>query len=238
MYVSVRTEDGTAETSRILPKAATYVFTRGPLLSVDTRSIDLRRIDNNLPSRDTTFMVKNIGFAEDSIDLSLNYGNVTPDSALAVSPMLFALAGGDSAGVTFTVRAQLLIPQYYSAAVRMHSRLGYVQTLFSKPMLWQIVPGTDVLESDALPSIFALDQNYPNPFNPTTTIRYGLPNHSHVTLTVDNTLGQQVATRVQGEQDAGYHEVRFDASGLPSGVYLYLLTAGSFMQTRKMLIVK
>jgi photosystem II stability/assembly factor-like uncharacterized protein len=85
---------------------------------------------------------------------------------------------------------------------------------------------------------FDLTQNYPNPFNPSTTIRYGLPQRSHVLLTVFNTLGQQVATLVQQEEEAGYHDVRFDASGLSSGVYFYRLTAGSFVQTRKLLLLK
>lgn len=75
-------------------------------------------------------------------------------------------------------------------------------------------------EGKSLPAGFALFQNYPNPFNPSTTIRYALPRHSHVTLAIFNTLGQQVATPVQGEQDAGYHETTFDARGLASGVYL------------------
>ena len=86
-------------------------------------------------------------------------------------------------------------------------------------------------------SIF-LRQNYPNPFNPSTTIRYGLPSRSHVTLTVFNTLGQQVATLVEGEQEAGYHEEVFNASGLASGVYLYRLTAGSFVEVRKLLLIR
>jgi hypothetical protein len=88
------------------------------------------------------------------------------------------------------------------------------------------------------PGTFALYQNYPNPFNPTTTIRYALPRRSFVTLAVFNTLGQQVAMLVNGEVEAGYHEARFDARGLASGVYFYRLTAGGYSQIRKLCIVK
>ena len=89
-----------------------------------------------------------------------------------------------------------------------------------------------------VPSTYSLWQNYPNPFNPSTTIRYGLPSRSHVVLTVYNTLGQQVATLVEGEQEAGYHEAVFDGSGLASGVYLYKLTAGGFVQSMKLVLVR
>jgi formylglycine-generating enzyme len=89
-----------------------------------------------------------------------------------------------------------------------------------------------------IPLTFSLDQNYPNPFNPSTTIRYAVPVRSHVTLTIFNTIGQQVATLVQGEQEAGYHEVRFEASGLASGVYLYRMQAGDFVQTRKLVLLQ
>jgi len=92
--------------------------------------------------------------------------------------------------------------------------------------------------SFSVPARFALDQNYPNPFNPSTTIRYGLPHKSVVRLTVFNTLGQQIATLVQGDQEAGYHEVRFDASGLSSGVYFYRLTAGTYVETRRLLLLR
>ena len=88
------------------------------------------------------------------------------------------------------------------------------------------------------PVQFALDQNYPNPFNPSTTIRYGLPAKSHVTLLVYNSLGQQVADLVNGDINAGYSEVKFDGSNLASGAYFYRLQAGTYLQTKKLLLMK
>jgi hypothetical protein len=88
------------------------------------------------------------------------------------------------------------------------------------------------------PTIYSLEQNYPNPFNPSTTIRYGLPNRSHVTLTVFNTLGQQVSVLQNEEQEAGYHEVEFDGKILSSGVYFYRIQAGDFVQTKRLLLLK
>jgi formylglycine-generating enzyme len=93
-------------------------------------------------------------------------------------------------------------------------------------------------EGPDFPLWAALDQNYPNPFNPSTTIRYGLPNRSHVTLTVFNTLGQQISLLQDGEQEPGYHEVRFDGSNLASGVYFCRMQAGDFVITRKLLLVR
>jgi hypothetical protein len=96
----------------------------------------------------------------------------------------------------------------------------------------------DVGIGPPVPAVFTLRQNYPNPFNPSTTIRYELPQKSQVTLTLFNTLGQHVGTVVQGEKEAGYHEVKFDAGGLSSGVYFYRMTAGSYVQTRKLLLLR
>jgi hypothetical protein len=88
------------------------------------------------------------------------------------------------------------------------------------------------------PTVFWLAQNFPNPFNPTTTIRYGLPNRSHVSLTVLNTLGQSVSTLINGEQEVGYHEVQFNATHLSSGVYFYRIQAEGYVQTKSLLLLR
>ncbi|MCC6398223.1 MAG: T9SS type A sorting domain-containing protein, partial [Bacteroidetes bacterium] len=85
---------------------------------------------------------------------------------------------------------------------------------------------------------YVLAQNYPNPFNPGTTIRYELPKPSDVRLTIFDMLGRVVSVIVDERREAGVHEVRFDASGLTSGVYLYRLQAGDFVQTRRLLLLK
>ena len=89
-----------------------------------------------------------------------------------------------------------------------------------------------------VPDSYMLNQNYPNPFNPSTTIRYGLPQRSTVSLTVFNALGQRVRQLVNEEQEAGYHEVKFDGTGLASGVYFYRLRAGGFVETKKFLFLQ
>jgi hypothetical protein len=86
--------------------------------------------------------------------------------------------------------------------------------------------------------MFSLNQNYPNPFNPSTTIRYGLPSRSHVILTVFNTLGQQVAQLVNEELELGYHEVQFNAANLSSGIYFYRLQSGSFVETKRLILLR
>jgi hypothetical protein len=92
--------------------------------------------------------------------------------------------------------------------------------------------------SSVLPEGYALGQNYPNPFNPSTTFTFSLPQAGQVQLKVFNVIGQEVATVLNEKRNAGNHEVTFDASKLPSGVYFYSLSSGSFVSSKKMLLIK
>jgi hypothetical protein len=100
--------------------------------------------------------------------------------------------------------------------------------------LWEPTGVEDELTADS----YALAQNYPNPFNPSTTIRYSIPKSGLVTLRVYDMLGREVATLVDQEQNAGVYSVKFNASGLSSGIYLYKLESGSFTKTHKLMLVK
>ncbi|MCS7210102.1 MAG: S8 family serine peptidase [Chloroherpetonaceae bacterium] len=96
-----------------------------------------------------------------------------------------------------------------------------------------------IVEVDAgLPRTFELAQNYPNPFNPSTAISYQLPTATNVVLKVYDMLGREVATLVNARQEAGRYQVTFNATNLASGIYFYRLQAGSFVETKKMMLVK
>ncbi len=88
------------------------------------------------------------------------------------------------------------------------------------------------------PRSYRLMQNYPNPFNQLTVIGYELPRNSEVKLVVYNLLGQEISVLERGKKEAGYHKVEWQASNFPAGLYFYRLTAGSFTDTKKLLLVK
>ena len=100
------------------------------------------------------------------------------------------------------------------------------------------VTGVEDSQNKNISESFALEQNYPNPFNPSTTIRYQIPTAGIVTLKIYDVLGNEVATLVNEEKSAGSYEVNFNASSLASGIYFYKIQAGSFVQTKKMILLK
>ncbi len=109
-----------------------------------------------------------------------------------------------------------------------------LQLVKSKPTGIADRPG----QMETVPQRFSLDQNFPNPFNPETQINFTVPERSHVRIAIYNTLGQLVRTILSEEKNPGYYQVKFDASDLASGVYIYQLQAGSFIQSRKMILMK
>jgi photosystem II stability/assembly factor-like uncharacterized protein len=98
---------------------------------------------------------------------------------------------------------------------------------------------SDIVEAEvASPNEFFISQNYPNPFNPSTTIRYKIPFAGFVSLKIYDVLGNEILILVNEEKPAGSYEVKFNASDLPSGIYLYKLQAGSFFEMKKMTLLK
>lgn len=89
-----------------------------------------------------------------------------------------------------------------------------------------------------VPLQYSLEQNYPNPFNPSTNIKFSLPSETKVVLSVFNTLGERVAEIVNGTMKEGYHEVVFDASSIPSGIYFYRMETNKFTDVKKMIVIK
>jgi hypothetical protein len=100
------------------------------------------------------------------------------------------------------------------------------------------VTSADVKAREGTPSHFWLGQNYPNPFNPTTTIEFTIPRPLHVVLKVYNVLGKEVATLLNDNLGLGPHKIRWDAFGLPSGIYFYRLQAAETDETRMLMLLK
>jgi len=116
-------------------------------------------------------------------------------------------------------------------------------TAFAEPVAYYQTIVTDDITgieeiTSGIPSEFSLFNNYPNPFNPATTINFVIPEVSFVEIKVYDVLGSEVATILNESKEAGYHHVQFDATNLQSGIYFYQLQAGSFAETKKMILLK
>ncbi len=172
--------------------------------------------------------------------------------SLVQGPSKTGVAGGArsfrGAVQTFT---QFSVPLTYVSAVNPDSAIiiftvGHgVQADFDTPGSLFVIDdiafgdATAVAEAPGqVPSRYALSQNYPNPFNPTTAITFQVPKASNVKLTVYDLLGRDVATLVNEQKSPGTYSVRFDASSLSSGMYMYRLEAGTYTATRRMTLLK
>ncbi len=106
------------------------------------------------------------------------------------------------------------------------------------PNLNELLSNVTSLNNTVAPVDYYLFQNYPNPFNPSTTIRFSLPKETQLKINIYNMLGELVETLAEGNYEAGYYKVTFNASNLPSGTYIYRLESSEFVQVKKMILVK
>jgi len=209
-----------------------------PLITFDTKSINLGEIPDNSQPIDTTFYVFNKGGGTDSIFVSIDCGNAD-SNALYVEPSHFELAPGDSQAITYKIIPHpFLESKLYVTKLKIDSKFSPTTPSFSKQIIFNIIY-TVVEENETdLSKSFVLKQNYPNPFNPTTMIKYSLAKDSHVRLVVYNILGEVVTLLVDEFQSQGSYNVMWDAHNQPTGLYIYRLEVEGFSATRKMFLQK
>jgi hypothetical protein len=130
---------------------------------------------------------------------------------------------------------QLQVNQTYWWRVKAHNSLGWGP--YSVTRSFTII-STFVQSAGSIPERFSLEQNYPNPFNPSTTIEFSVPHVSEVIVEIFNTLGERMTTLVEGELGPGTYRTVWNAQGYPSGVYYFRMSAGGFVQARKLLLLK
>lgn len=154
---------------------------------------------------------------------------------LATDP-LFASSTIDSTLTdTSKVVRQLQNNQGYWWKVRAGNNAGWGP--FSQTRRFSVIV-TSVAGTPSLPTEYMLAQNYPNPFNPSTVVAYALPQETRVTLEVYSLIGERIAVLVDGMQPAGFYSATFDAAGLASGLYIYRMRAGTFQQTKKLMLLR
>ncbi len=169
------------------------------------------------------------------------------DQSIAISTGPFDIAPGDSAEAAFAViGAENTLALFESAelaalkyrAIRLAGIAIEIDSVFTDQKTEVPEPFIKPGDAKEIPLTYNLGQNYPNPFNPTTTINFSIERPSHTRLTIYNILGQSVATLIDQNLPAGDHSVRWDASGLASGLYLYRLQSGDFVEVRKMVLTR
>ena len=178
-----------------------------------------------------SFIVFNRGISSVNID-SITINGTNPAN-FSVDTTSFSLDPGDSISVSVFFAPDAL--DNFSATINIYS-IGGNGTI---NLNGTGIISTDIEENvELFPDEFQLYQNYPNPFNPSTTIKYQIQDISFVTLKVYDVLGNEVAILINEEKLAGSYEVSFSATNLSSGIYFYKLQAGSFVETKKMILMK
>jgi hypothetical protein len=182
-----------------------------------------------------TMTIQNLG----NTDLSVNDITKGQEWITSIEPQTFSVAPYGSKHVTVTVRTSGLSNGTHYGSLNIYSN-DPDENPYMEPVKFivTIVGIEEDIKYLDIPNAYYLSQNYPNPFNPSTKISFTLPKPEHVTFAVYNTLGQKVATLLNRKINAGSHDVQFEASTLPSGIYFYRMQAGEFSQVRKMVLLR
>ncbi|MBI1806972.1 MAG: T9SS type A sorting domain-containing protein [Ignavibacteria bacterium] len=199
-------------------------------------------LNSALPSGGNMIVQGTLNSAPNNIFRIEFFSSPTPDSTGYGEGKTFLgftnVITGDNCLASFVDTLMSIVPLgYYISATATDT--GNNTSEFSR----NLAVGTTTSVQDQgieLPTRYALEQNYPNPFNPATFIWYLLPASGHVTLKIYDMIGQEVATLIDGEQEAGYQSVEWNVpqSGIASGVYFYRMTAGPFTEMRKLMLLK
>jgi uncharacterized protein YaiE (UPF0345 family) len=147
------------------------------------------------------------------------------DIANVTSSGPYNIPSNSSIDVAFALAADVNLANLRTAFANARSKYNFILTSVND-------------NKNPLPYKFELAQNYPNPFNPSTTIKFSVPSESHVTLKIYDMLGREVRTLLNEEKAPGTYSVNFIVGNLPSGVYLYKLTAGNYSEAKKLVLLK
>jgi serine protease len=147
------------------------------------------------------------------------------DIANVTSSGPYSISSGSSIDVAFALAADISVANLRTSFANARSKYNSIITSVNDSKI-------------PVPYKFELGQNYPNPFNPSTIIKYSIPSESHVTLKIYDMLGREVAALVNEQKASGIYSVNFIAGNLPSGVYLYKLSAGNFTDVKKLILIK
>ena len=213
------------------------VLTDVPILDLKTTtSIQLGQTINTV-GIDTCIYVYNSGKSADSVSIT------TARAEISIIPSSFVLPANDSVKITIRLNPNSLAPQRYASNTNFNSLWSIPPSTIKKYILFEIISATDVDKSQKKNESFSLEQNYPNPFNPVTKIKYSIPSEGtrhgvFVRLKIYDILGNEIATLINEEQKPGDYEVNFNAGNLNSGIYMYKLQVGDYINVKKMILIK
>ena len=185
--------------------------------------------DSHNQCKPSFFAAANVGINYNALDSLITYAGTLSENEY--TPATWSLL---AAALTSANAAKA---RNYSASVSADTALDGANDSLQAALagLVKTVSGVDVVDG---PHSYSLSQNYPNPFNPTTVVRYSVPEVSHVRLVVYDLLGREVGVLVNERKQPGTYTVRFDASGVASGVYIYRMETGSYSASKKLVVVK